>query len=344
MQRIVAIVLLSAVCLAAARPLLAEQEYEAMFTAFVREHGKYYDAQETAVRYNTFKANLDYVMKHNVAAEAGKYTYTLAMNKFGDWTNEEYRKTMLGLKRKGASKNHKDNLAMGTITAQDGNPPATWDWRKLNAVNDVKDQGQCGSCWAFSATAALEFGYLNKSNTLLSLSEQLCVDCTMGGNYTCDTGGEMHDCYLEVKQLGADETEDNYPYTAVSSGVCQFNQSLAAPVHVAGYVNCTMGDENALKVMVYKAVTSIAIDASSMDFQLYSGGVYNEPDCQNGWNELDHGVAIVGYDNDATGGDYWIVRNSWGDSWGLNGYVWMSRNKNNQCGVATDSTIPIMMP
>lgn len=326
---------------------LSEKEYETLFTSYLKEHGKAYDVKEFFSRFNTFKDNLNFVIEHNLKAEKGEYSFTLAMNQFGDWTNEEYKQRVLGLNRKNGKEGKAKKagfVASGTITSERAaSLPASFDWRTKGAVNAVKDQGQCGSCWSFSATTALETAFWNKTGTLLSLSEQLCVDCVDNGADTCDVGGEMHDCYLEVLNLGGEETEGSYPYTASSGAGCQYNKTLSVPVKVTGYVNSTQGDENALLVTASESVVSIGIDASSIWFQLYFGGVYDDPSCKNTWADLDHGVAIVGWGHDTPSGkDYWIVRNSWGAFWGQAGYIWMLRGNTNACGVATDATLPIL--
>jgi len=291
-------------------------------------------------RYNIFKRNVDLIDNHNEQFVNGKVSFTLAVNKFADQTNEEYKK-VLGLKRQGqeaptnkVSKNHHRHPIANDV-------PTTMDWRPLGAVTGVKDQGQCGSCWAFSATAAMEGAFFQTSGNLISLSEQLCVDCVLGGADTCDVGGEMHDCYLQVIMEGGDETEADYPYTASSGAPCGFDKSLAVATNFSSYVNITSGDETNLQLASSQFVVSVGIDASSFMFQLYGSGVYNDPTCQNGWNQLDHGVTVVGYNHDADSGlDYWIVKNSWGEDWGQAGYIWMARNLQNQCGIATDATYP----
>jgi len=326
-------------CVALASSVRLEEEYQSAFTDFVIKFDKSYDVDEMFHRYNIFKRNVDLIDNHNEAYASGKYTFNLAINKFADKTNEEY-KQLLGLKRQGKEA-PANKIAHSRHHHASNDVPTTFDWRPLGAVTGVKDQGQCGSCWAFSATAAMEGAYFQTSGTLLSLSEQLCVDCVLGGADTCDVGGEMHDCYLQIIAEDGDETEDNYPYTATSGNPCGFDASLAVAQNFTGYVNITSGDETALQAASAEHVISVGIDASSFMFQLYSSGVYNDPTCMNGWNQLDHGVTVVGYNHDADSGlDYWIVKNSWGADWGQEGYIWMTRNQQNQCGIATDATYP----
>merc|ERR1712035_215593 len=172
--------------------------------------------------------------------------------------------------------------------------PASVDWRQSGYVTPVKDQKQCGSCWAFSAVGALEGQNFRKTGQLVSLSEQNLVDCSKD-NSGCN-GGLMDYAFEYVKSNGGIDTESSYPYTA-RDGVCKYNAA-------------NKGD---------------------------SSGVYNEPRCSS--RSLDHGVLAVGYGSDASG-DYWIVKNSWGKAWGESGYIRMSRNKSNQCGVATEASYP----
>jgi len=327
----------------------SEEDYQNLYIKFLKQHNRVYEARETLQRFQIFKSNLDYVEAHNERAAKGQHSFLLAINRFGDWTNQEYRQRMLGLRR---SRTHSTDIDNYHNTHDTHNThthhstrttvPASIDWRTMNAVTPIKDQGQCGSCWAFSATAAMEgaWSQFGKPAALLSLSEQLCVDCVNGGADTCDMGGEMHDCYLQVIQEGGDESEDDYPYTASSGYPCNFDPSKVVATF-SSYQNVTQFDEKALQQASAMGVISIGIDASQMSFQFYYTGVYDEPNCKSGWYELDHGVAIVGYDS-LKGKDYWTVKNSWGEDWGMSGYILMSRNKKNQCGVATDATFPII--
>jgi len=300
----------------------------------VVKYKKSYDVTEFFQRFHIFKNNIDLIDMHNEQAEQGKWTFTLGVNQLADLTNEEYR-GMLGFR------SSKSVSGAAVHSHAKKGVPAAADWRKQGAVTPVQDQGQCGSCWAFSAIAAMEGGYYQESGTLLKLSEQMCVDCVNGGADTCDVGGEMHDCYLQVISQGGNMLESDYPYTASSGNPCGFDASKAVANVFTGYINVTVGDEKDLMAKSAASVVSVGIDASSFMFQLYSSGVYNDPTCKNDPLSLDHGVTVVGYDHDDSSKlDYWIVKNSWGALWGQDGYIWMTRNLNNQCGIATDATVP----
>lgn len=176
----------------------------------------------------------------------------------------------------------------------------------------------------------------------MQLSEQELVDCVNHGVDDCQHGGEMQEGFEEIiaHHKGKIDTEEDYQYTAESLKQCKADDSKAVG-EFSGFANVTSGDEKALLAAAYtRPVVSVAIDASSFMFQLYHSGVFNWPMCKNGVDDLDHGVAVVGYGTEG-GKDYWIVKNSWGGSWGQGGFILMSRNDNNQCGIATDATYPL---
>jgi len=251
------------------------------------------------------------------------------MNKFGDLSNTEFAKYYLGLRM-----NKTATSKVEIITAQPG-APATMDWRKQGAVTPIKNQQQCGSCWSFSTTGSTEGCHQIKTKSLVSLSEQNLVDCSDSeGNQGCDGGLMTQAMDYIIKNKGLD-TEKSYPYTA-QDGTCKFNKNNVGAT-LASYSNVQSGSETSLQTAGVSGPVSVAIDASHSSFQFYSSGVYYEPDCSS--QDLDHGVLMVGWDTDKSSA-YWIVKNSWGTDWGQQGYIWMSRNKNNNCGIATMATLP----
>ena len=210
------------------------------------------------------------------------------------------------------------------------------DWREKGAVTGVKDQGSCGSCWAFSTVCSIEGTWAAKHNELVSMSESNLVDC-VDSCFGC-SGGLMTSAfdYVIAKQGGRFNLESDYPYKP-SQDRCRFSASKAVG-SIRSYIEVSEGDEDELadKCAEYGPVC-VAIDASQWSFQLYSGGIYDEPSCSP--YNLDHGVCAVGYGTEG-GQDYWIVRNSWGAAWGEAGYIRMIW-KDNQCGIATMACVPI---
>jgi C1A family cysteine protease len=189
------------------------------------------------------------------------------------------------------------------------------DWRAAGGVTGVKDQGQCGSCWAFSTTGSIEGANFVVNNQLTSLSEQELIDCDRSGNDRGCNGGLMDYAYEWIISNGGIDTEKDYPYTATDT-VCDDTKEHTVAVAVGSFEDVPPNNEAALKKAATMQPVSIAIAASGLPFQLYSHGVFNGS-CSN---QLDHGVLIAGYDTDAeTGQEYWIVKNSWGAVWGEQG-------------------------
>ncbi|XP_061088455.1 procathepsin L-like [Conger conger] len=298
----------------------------------------YSSSAEEAQRKLTWLSNRKTVIVHNMLADEGIKTYHLGMTFFADMTNQEYRSTVFqGCL--GAFNSSKAQRGSAFLRQAGGaTPPPEVDWRTKGYVTDVKDQKQCGSCWAFSTTGSLEGQNFRKTQKLVSLSEQQLVDCSGDyGNEGCG-GGLMDQAFQYIIANGGIDTEESYPYEAVD-GKCRFKpDSIGATC--SGYVDTPPSDESALQEAVATVgPVSVAIDAGHLSFQLYQSGIYNEPECSS--SDLDHGVLAVGYGTDK-GQDYWLVKNSWGLAWGDQGYIKMTRNKKNQCGIATAASYPLV--
>jgi cathepsin L len=297
-------------------------------------HNKQYSNAEEAVRRAVWKNNLKIVQQHNLEADLGVHTFWLGMNAYADLTIDEFVKQMNGynasLQGQRAQIRQTFEYDPNMVVADDV------DWRTKGYVTGVKDQGQCGSCWAFSSTGSLEGQHFKKTGQLVSLSEQNLVDCSRKqGNMGCN-GGLMDYAFTYIKVNNGIDTEASYPYEH-RDGTCRFKAADVGATDT-GYVDVKQRDESALQQAIATVgPVSVAIDASHSSFQLYRSGVYNEPRCSA--TQLDHGVLAVGYGSES-GKDYYIVKNSWGTSWGDKGYILMSRNKNNQCGIATESSYP----
>jgi len=297
-------------------------------------HNKQYSAAEENLRRANWENNLKIVNDHNLEADLGAHTYWLGMNAYADMTNAEFNRVMNGFNSTlRAQQNQNTRVFNYDASVQ---VPDSVDWRTQGYVTPVKDQGQCGSCWAFSSTGSLEGQHYAKTKQLVSLSEQNLVDCSRKqGNMGCN-GGLMDQAFTYIKENNGIDTEKSYPYEAVDQ-TCRFKAADVGATDT-GFTDIQSKSEKALEQAVATiGPISVAIDASHSSFQLYKRGVYNEARCSQ--TQLDHGVLAVGYGSESSQ-DYWIVKNSWGTSWGQQGYIQMSRNKNNQCGIATMSSYP----
>jgi len=297
-------------------------------------YGKQYSAELEATKQQTWMDNFMYVTKHNMEAAQGQHTYTLDMNRFADLNEAEWR-SLLGLQ----SRVQGGSFCDSEFISDPHNlvVPKKVNWQHKGYVTPIKDQKQCGSCWAFSATGSLEGQHFAKTGKLIPLSEQNLMDCSSAeGNMAC-MGGTMDFAFDYISKHGI-ESEEEYPYQAKNE-TCKFDKSKVVAT-LKGCVDITQGSETALLDAVAKiGPISVAIDAGHQSFQLYSEGVYYEQACSQ--TRLDHGVLAVGY-GASDDKDYWIVKNSWGVDWGMKGYIHMSRNRENNCGIASQASYPTL--
>ena len=215
--------------------------------------------------------------------------------------------------------------------------PESIDWRSKGAITPVKDQGHCGSCWAFASTGALEAHNFRKTGKLISISEQNLVDCCdISGCNGCK-GGIMDSAFKYIKDNGGIDSEDTYQYVAADDK-CRYNPENNVGTDLGSVRIEAKNEEELKKAVATVGPVSVAIDCPNSFFG-YHGGIFNEPSCSS--DHLTHGVLVVGYGTEE-GHDYWLVKNSWGEGWGEKGYIKMSRNTNNQCGIATHAVYPIV--
>nr|BAN20173.1 cathepsin L [Riptortus pedestris] len=255
----------------------------------------------------------------------------MGMNQFGDLTYEEFSEVILCLNESRLQKDIPTYTYIPPATLE--KVPEEVDWRQQGAVTPVKNQAACGSCWAFSATGALEGQHFRKTGQLVKLSEQQLVDC--GGEYGnlgCQGGWPYRGYYYMINK-GIATTQD-YPYNG------QENTCRAAPSSgvVANGLITVAEDEGMLKIAVATVgPISICIDVTNI-FKFYKSGIFIDDSCSSIYTN--HAVLAVGYGSE-NGQDYWLVKNSWGTSWGEQGYIRMARNRRNQCAVTRDATYPL---
>ena len=300
------------------------QHEEKSFLSWMRSTNQFFTGDEYHLRLGIFITNSRLVKEHNSAQKKFK----VGSNKFAAYTHAEYQ-SLLGF-RMNLRKQH--NVRPSRKVNIDH-----LDWREKGVVNGIKDQGQCGSCWAFSAIQAAESANALATGTLRAFSEQNLVDCAtiVDFCYGCE-GGFMYGAFDHVikRQKHNLVLESDYPYTGVEDD-CRYDD-LPHTGTISSYVNIEEGSEDDLEAKVQIGPVAVAIDASNWSFQLYTSGIYDEPNCIS--SKLNHGVGCIGYgsENDVK---YWIVRNSWGAAWGEKGYVRMLW-KDNQCGIASMASIP----
>jgi C1A family cysteine protease len=303
--------------------LASADAVENAYVNYMAEHGKSYATREEyEFRLAEFTRKVEFIKEHNGLGEGD---HQVGLNHMADWTDMEYKK-LLGYRA--VNKTVEAEAVVGDI-------PASVDWRTQGAVTPVKNQGSCGSCWAFSTTGSMEGRYQIAGNTLTSFSEQQFVDCAGAeGNQGCN-GGLMDNAFMYAEKTAVD-TEAQYPYTG-KDGTCHAATGVTT---VASYTDVATNSPTALAAAVAEGPVSIAVDAAALGWQLYHGGILKRF-CGT---SLDHGVLLVGYGTEK-GTDYWIVKNSWGAGWGEKGYLRILRDMTKTgpgvCGLQSQPSFPL---
>lgn len=312
------------------------------FNEFKNLYKKSYNSlKEESIREIIYNNNLEFIKNENLKG----HSYKLDINEFADLTKEEffgnhvYQKTQ---NIKSVLERHNRQFSKYNMYLRQSIPSSV-DWTNEGAVTPIKNQGQCGSCWSFSTTGAIEGAHEIATGNLVSLSEQQLVDCsTKYGNMGCN-GGVPIWAYEYVIDNNGICSESEYPYTA-SDGTCQTTCKTQATI--SSYFNVTTNSGLALKQAIAKQPVSVIIEADQMSFQFYSSGVLTTGCGSN----LDHAVLAVGYGTTSSGQDYFKIKNSWGETWGLNGYILLGADSNSNsqndgsgiCGVLSMPTYPIV--
>ena len=320
-------------CLSSAtNPFLPENETLHVFKQWIIDNNRTYASEEEfAFRFKIFQEAYELIRAFN--ANPNK-THTVGLNHFADHTPEERSRYTKGHKHGDLlSSVHPMILEMDVSSL-----PTAIDWRTKNAVTPIKNQGHCGGCWAFSTVAGLEGLYAIKNGSLKNFSEQHLIDCSTNGPNTGCAGGDPEAGYDYIRMVGLEFASD-YPFTGLDEK-CLKNLTLPH-YQIKNWTQVTPNDSDQLAAAVAKQPVSICIDGDAADFLYYTGGIYNGSCTTN----LGHCLAIVGYGNE-NGVDFWIVKNSYGTTWGENGYVRMIKQNGTGpgiCGITLEAVYPISL-
>ena len=318
------------------QPMSNQTDEWSRFSNFKEVFTKNYDTyDEMILRFKIFSSNVRVMIEHN---NDKTQTFTMGINQFTDLTSQEFKNQYVS----GLNGNLK-SYGCKSFSSSGNNLPSSIDWRTKGAVTSVKNQGQCGSCWTFSATGAVEGAWAISTGKLIDLSEQELVDCAKGvayGSHGC-SGGQMEGAFKYIMENGQC-SNSAYPYLSGDTkldGTCKTCSSVA---HVNSCFDVKPNDQISLKGAVAKQPIAIAIEADTKYFQSYSSGILTSTSCGT---TLDHGVLIVGYGTE-NNIDYYLVKNSWGETWGDAGYVKIARTSSTNdagiCGIAMNPSFPMV--
>merc|ERR1711997_1184176 len=330
MKTIVSLALLLAV--SAAHP-----DYSDSWEEFKLKFNKKYQSEEDETyRQSVWSSTVEMISEHNAEYDNGEHTFNIGENELADLTPDEIKERMNGLVVNTDSE--EDGVVMVT-ESELAQLNKTVDWRAKGYVTEVKNQAHCGSCWAFSATGSMEGAHFKSTGKLVSLSEQNLVDCSKKEHNLGCMGGLMDNAFKYVIDNHGIDTEASYPYNATTGKTCKFSNSSIGTT-ISSFKDIPRNSEMDLqKASATVGPISVGIDAHLPSFHFYKSGVYHDTKCSS--VHLDHGVLVVGYGTE-DGKEYWLVKNSWGATWGEKGYIKMARNKRNACGIATQASYPVV--
>ncbi|EGW13555.1 Cathepsin L1 [Cricetulus griseus] len=293
-------------------------------------HSIYNFQNEEVERRALWEENMKLIQLHNKEYHQGKNTFTMAMNAFGDQRPLELAQTLTAFQSQEAKET---NIFQEPLL---GDVPKSVDWRKHGYVTPVKDQGSCVSCWAFSAVGSLEGQMFRKTGKLVPLSEQNLVDCSRSQHNNGCHGGLFTSAFQYIKDNGGLDTSESYPYEA-QDGPCRYDPKHSA-ANITGFVVVPSNEEALMKAVATVGPISIGISVRLRSLLFYKSGFYYDPDCYNHYPN--HSVLLVGYGEESDGQKYWLVKNSWGEEWGMDGYIKIAKDRNNHCSIATIAAYP----
>ncbi|XP_052768547.1 procathepsin L-like [Mya arenaria] len=312
------------------------------WVAFKKSYNRTYSSnREEMERRIYWEDAIKFIQEHNLRFDRGEETYSVGENDFADMAEDEFQRIYLsGLVIPPEVEQELEEEVVDYEDDMDDDLPLEVDWRSKGAVTSVKNQGSCGSCWAFSALGSLESAVKIKTGKTVDLSEQELVDCAYRsyGNYGC-RGGWMNNGFKYIEKRGGVDSESCYRYTGRRSYRCQHKSSCVG-ARMAGHRNTRRGSESDLaRTLSQRGPVAIAADVSSRGFMHYRRGVYYNPRCNK--RRVNHAMVNVGF-GASSRGKYWIIKNSWGQRWGDQGYIFMAKDRGDTCGLSNYASYPVL--